>query len=162
MAAPEDLAGVRLLNGAGGILLGIQQQAAVVALHHQKRLARKHIRRRLHTVAAGGRVADGDIAPQKGVQVRYILQGGDGLELFHGPLQEQVLGVAVDHPELGSAVPYIQLPAHHIKAAAHAQQVVQLAAFLRKGSVHNAPPFSRIMGIVWAKKEPGIRPERKW
>lgn len=86
VAAAEDAAGVRLLNGAGGELLDIHEDAAAEAVHHQKGPAGEHAQHRLLPAAADGGVAGGDAAAEKRVQ------RGDGRQIRQGqPLGDHAL-----------------------------------------------------------------------
>ena len=158
VAAPEDLACIRLLHRPGGKGLGVQENAAGKAVYYQQSLARKYVRHRLHPIPAGPSVAHGDIPAQQLIYAGDTIQCLYLLQLFHGPLQEHILGVAVHHPHFGPAAAHIQLPAHHVEAAAHTQKIIQLGAFCVKGLVHIAPPLIHTLPEVCVKKEPGIRP----
>ena len=98
VAAPEDAAGVRLLDGAGGKLLHVHQNTAVPAVHHQQRLAGEHAQHRRLLFQADGGIAGGDKAPEKRVRRFHVRQVGRRQPLGDDPLQNALLRVAVHHP----------------------------------------------------------------
>ena len=98
VAAPQHLAGIRLLHGAQGELLGIQHHAAGEAVDDEQGLAGEYRRHRLQPVRLHCCVADADVAVGKGLQCPHVLQRRDGQPCGDSPLQHCVVGVAVDHP----------------------------------------------------------------
>ena len=141
VAAPQYLAGVRLLHAAGGVLLGVHQHAAVVAVHHQQRLSRKDTHHHAVYVRLRRRVRHRYVSRQKGRQIRHLLQITDGQQPPDHPLDQHVLGIAVHHPQPGLPSAHLQAAAHHVKVPPHAQQVVQLGCPGLKIHHRHPPPF---------------------
>ena len=141
VAAPEDAAGVRLLDGAGGVGLGLQEDIGLVPLHQQQRLAGEHrhggllgVRLRL---GVRRRHAGGHEVLRRGGEAGQRLPGGDDA------LQNVLLGVAVDHVEPGPAAGDGEITAHHIEIAACAQDVVHLGKFGGKAFHKAAPSYNK-------------------
>ena len=126
VTAPQDLAGVRLLDAPQGELLGVHQHAAGQTVDDQQGLSRQHRRDGLGHILLRRRVRHGDIPGREGLRRVHPGQVPDGQPPGHGPLQHRVVGIAVHHPEPGPAAPDGQAPAHHVKAPAHPQPPVQL------------------------------------
>jgi len=142
VAAPQHLAGVRLLYAAGGVLLGVHQHATVVAVDHQQGLSRKYSHHHAVYIRLRRRVRHGDICRQKRFQIRHLFQIANGHQPPDHPLNEHILGIAVYHPQPGLPSAYLQAAAHHIKIPSHAQQVVQLSRPGLKIHHNQPPPFS--------------------
>ena len=125
VAAPEDAAGVRLLNGASGKLLHIHQNTAVPAIDYQQRLAGKHPQHRLLLFQADGSIAGCDKASEKCVRRFHVRQVGCRQPLCDHPLQNTLLRVAVHHPQSGAAAANGEIAGRHVEAAPRTQRIVQ-------------------------------------
>ena len=125
VAAPEDAAGVRLLNGASGKLLHIHQNTAVPAIDYQQRLAGKHPQHRLLLFQADGSIAGCDKASEKCVRRFHVRQVGCRQPLCDHPLQNTLLRVAVHHPQSGAATANGEIAGRHVEAAPRTQRIVQ-------------------------------------
>ena len=125
VTAPEDAAGVRLFDGAGGELLHVHQYAAGPAVHHQQRLAGEHTHDGLFTDVLHRGVAGGDVAGAEVLRAGDIPERGQRLPRGDDALQNSLLGVAVHHPQPGAAACDEQVAGRHVEAFAHAQLLIQ-------------------------------------
>ena len=137
VAAPQHLAGVRLLDAPQGELLGVHQHAAGVAVDDQQGLAGEYRRHGLVHVRLRLRLGHGDVLRHEGLQRTDAVQVPDGQPSGDGPLQHRVVGIAVHHPQPGPAAPDGQAAAHHIEAAAHAQPRIQLLRPAEEGVLYD-------------------------
>ena len=147
VTAPQHLAGVRLLHAAGGVLLGVQQYAAVIAVDDQQRFTGKHAHHHVMDLRHRRRVRHRYIGRQKCRQIRDAFQAAHRQQPPDHPLDQGILRIAVHHPQPRPPSAYADLAAHHIEIAPYAQQIVQLC---RPGViVHHIhpPPVFPIMGI---------------
>ena len=147
VTAPQHLAGVRLLYAAGGVLLGVQQHAAVIAVNDQQRLSGKHAHHHGMDLRHCRRVRHRNIGRQKCRQVRDAFQAAHRQQPPDHPLDQGILRIAVHHPQPRPPLAYTNLTAHHIEIAPYAQQVVQLRRPGVKVHHMHPPPVFPIMGI---------------
>ena len=132
VAAPQYPAGIRLLHRPGGELLGVQHHPAAEAVDDRQRLPSEYAHHRCVTVRLGRRIAGGHIPPAEVRRVCHTVQVRQRLPPGDDPLQQVLLGVAVYHPQPRLPPADGQVAPCHIKAPAHAQQLVQLRRFQRK------------------------------
>ena len=154
MTAPQDLAGVRLLDAPQGELLGVHQHAAGQAVDDQQGLSRQHRRDGLGHILLRRRVRHGDIPGREGLRRVHPGQVPDGQPPGHGPLQHRVVGIAVHHPQPGPAAPDGQAPAHHVKAPAHPQPPVQLLRPAEERILHDLHLLHPQNTEKWLAKRP--------
>ena len=125
VAAPQHPAGVRLLHGAGGKMLYIQQQPAGEAVDDHQRLAGEHAHDGVVPVCDRLGIAGGDVPTAELLRVGQLVQRGQRLPPGDDPLQNVLLRVAVYHPQPRRPSADGQVARRHVEALPHAQQTVQ-------------------------------------
>ena len=127
MRTAQYLSRRRLFHAARGKLFCVDERAGVIALDEQQHFPEEHVRHGGFEIALRIHLAKGHIALDERLHRGRVVHRFERQPEAQHPLDDRIVTVAVHDPQPRAFSADAQIARDHIKAAPHAEKLVQRA-----------------------------------